>query len=751
VNGHAAVAGAPGGNARAASGRASLLFLAACGVGVGAYFLVPAPSQLVYYQLFAVAGLAAVVVGIALHRSAQKLPWVLVAGYLGCQVAADSLNNVYSVGRGEDPPYPSAADALCLGGYGFLIAGGILLGSSQGRRSLASLIDAMVIAVSFGLPIWVLLIDPLASDKSAPLLECLTTIAYPVLDVIAIGVVAHLAFARATRSRSVQLLLASIVLLLATDLVYGLQELKNLYADGGWIDAGWMIAYVLPGAAALDPSMRSEVTLPPDEGESPLSLRRLIVLSSAVMVVPFVLAARDSLHHLPVVVSASLIVGLVLSRLGLERHRFRTFAASIAERRQLEEQLRHSQKMEALGHLAGGISHDFNNLLTVITGYAELVARSLPAGSRSLDDVAEIQRAGERATALTRRLLAFSGRQMVAPAEVDVCDMLTQLEGVLRTTLGERIRLVTAFRASDARVLIDPSRLEQVILNLVINARDAMQGHGTLTIELADAKPPAPGGPQPLVLRVTDTGQGIDPGIRERIFEPFVTTKARGAGTGLGLSTVYSIIAEAGGTISVESTAGEGARFDVTLPRSLTGLKSPTATVVEPPVVGRQGRILVAEDEDAVRGYMAAVLRRHGYEIIATEDGRAAVSAAFAMAPPPDLFVSDIVMPHLDGPGAASLLRERWPGLPVLFVSGYVEDPSSQTDVARLGAIVLEKPLRPAQLISTIDHVMGEARRATMVESTLRGVDVSRSGIDPSGTASQSASSPASQLEEVER
>ncbi len=368
------------------------------------------------------------------------------------------------------------------------------------------------------------------------------------------------------------------------------------------------------------------------------------------------------------------------------------------DRRSLEAQLTHSQRMESLGRLAGGVAHDFNNLLTAITGYAELLLHRLPEGEeRSRRAVGEIVRAADRAADLTRQLLAFSRRQVVEPRVVDLNVGLADVLGMLDRLLGEDVRVELELSEEPLPVRVDPAQVEQVIMNLAVNARDAMPGGGTLTIRTATTD--TPHGPF-AQLEVRDTGTGIPEEVLDHVFEPFFTTKEEGRGTGLGLATVYGIVTQAGGTVTVSSEPGRGTVFRVLLPRvdpdRATAGRGRSGGDV--PQAAGWGRVAVVEDDPVVRGLAAEHLREEGYEVVAFSSAEDA-EAALAGAAPVDLLLTDVVLPGIRGPELAARLRRRWPGLQVVFVTGHADS------AGLAGATVVPKPFR----LEVLAAVVGEA------------------------------------------
>jgi PAS domain S-box-containing protein len=384
------------------------------------------------------------------------------------------------------------------------------------------------------------------------------------------------------------------------------------------------------------------------------------------------------------------------------------FLVDITRQKLLEEQLRRAQRMEELGLLAGGVAHDFNNLLTAISGYTRLALAHIDDPARCRSDLAEVEAAADRAADLTRRLLAFGRRQVLEHEVVDLNEIVVETRQLLVPLIGEGIRVVTALEPGLGAVRADPGQLGQVIVNLVVNARDAMTGGGTITISTANARIDGAGGPaEPgdyVRLSVTDTGWGIDPAAAEHLFDPFFTTKGVGRGTGLGLAMVYGIVEQSGGTVLVESEPGHGAEFRVLLPRSY---ETPRAVRREPGrAAGGSETVLLVEDDDVVRRLTAEMLERQGYRVLVA----AGPSEALAVEEPWDVLLTDVVMPGMSGPELAERLRERLPGARVLFVSGY-----SGQAVAReggLGGELLEKPFTAEELARKVRTVLEETRVA---------------------------------------
>ena len=385
------------------------------------------------------------------------------------------------------------------------------------------------------------------------------------------------------------------------------------------------------------------------------------------------------------------------------------------EQRELERRLAESQKMEAIGKLAGGIAHDFNNMLTSILGYASMIQEDAPPRSAIRDQAIQIRRAAENAATLTHKLLAFSRKQVLQPDPVDFRSMLGNLLRMVRGVVGEDVKVTTQIGEDLWPVFVDPAQLEQSILNLALNARDAMPKGGTLQISARNA--PRPNGERRpdvdvkpgdyVQITVTDTGIGMDETTKRRMFEPFFTTKPPGKGTGLGLSMVYGFIRQCGGFISVLSTPGQGTSIELLLPRAieLTHVAAPNALVdttrSAAPVAAT---ILVAEDEEGVRLLALETLRRRGYRVLSASSGEEAVQIASAFDGTIHLLLSDVVMPGMKGPELAERLRAMRPGIRVLLMSGYATDVVTATHLK--DTTLLSKPFSPAVLTKAVKAVL---------------------------------------------
>jgi two-component system cell cycle sensor histidine kinase/response regulator CckA len=385
-------------------------------------------------------------------------------------------------------------------------------------------------------------------------------------------------------------------------------------------------------------------------------------------------------------------------------------------RRMLEERLRQSQKMEAIGQLAGGVAHDFNNLLTAISGFAQFAVRRLGDDHPARPDIDHVVRAAKRAERLTGQLLAFSRRKEVQPRAVDLNTAVSELEPMLRTLIGEDVEIRLCLADDLWPATIDPTAVDQVVVNLAVNARDAMPDGGCITIETSNATldesyglnhgarvPPG----EYTLLVVSDTGIGMPPEILERIFEPFFTTKATGKGTGLGLSTCYGIVKQAGGYLWAYSEPGLGTTFKVYLPRADRPAVQP-APPLELRTISGTETVLVAEDDAQVRELVVQTLRGQGYRVLEAASGEDAMTIAAHRGDEIDLLLSDVIMTDCSGPRIAEQLVIAWPRMRVLFMSGYTANVMAERGLLTASAKILRKPFMPADLLREVRQVLGE-------------------------------------------
>jgi len=397
-----------------------------------------------------------------------------------------------------------------------------------------------------------------------------------------------------------------------------------------------------------------------------------------------------------------------------ELRELKSYLFDVTERKKLEEQLRQSQKIEAVGRLAGGIAHDFNNLLTAILGYSSLMLKRMGERDPLRRNLLEIRKAGDRAASLTHQLLAFSRKQVLLPEILDLNTVVSGLDGMLRRLIGEDIDLVTILHPGLGKVRADPGQMEQVIVNLAVNARDAMPLGGKLTIEaqniiLDDSFVHEHVGAQPgpyVILSVRDTGAGMDRETREHIFEPFFTTKGPGKGTGLGLATVYGIVKQSGGYIAVSSEPGRGTSFEVYLPRVPAGDEASLRSPQDLRVKHGSETVLLVEDEDTVRGLARTILEDCGYRVLVATRGAEALRIAESHLGPIHLMLTDVVMPGMSGSELAERLCPSYPGMRLLYMSGYTDEAILPHGVLEPGGAFLQKPFTPEALAGKVREVL---------------------------------------------
>jgi signal transduction histidine kinase/ActR/RegA family two-component response regulator len=468
---------------------------------------------------------------------------------------------------------------------------------------------------------------------------------------------------------------------------------------------------------------RWDLILSADDGGPLGPLAALAILHEAGADIPLVAVSGDapeeSLLEVLKAGAADYVRRNHLSRLGVTVSRELSQAEGRRERNRLEQQFRQAQKMEAVGRLAGGVAHDFNNLLTVITGYAELLLSSdLEASQRTA--LQEIQRAAERGGALTHQLLAFSRGQPFTARTVQLNTLIVRMQKMLSRLIGEDIELIAVAAAEPATIRTDPGQLEQVVMNLVVNARDAMPGGGKLVIETANAQVDQTyAGPNVdlkpgsyIVLAISDTGMGMDPETVTHLFEPFFTTKAPGKGTGLGLATAYGIVKQSGGAISVYSEPGRGTTIKIYLPAAEA--KAAVEASGQGPAAALRGSetILVLEDEARVRKLVCEVLAGRGYRVLEAVRGEEAIRMAREHKGRIHLLLTDVVMPEMSGPQALEQIRARHPNVKVLFMSGYTDEAMVHHGILDSGAAFLQKPFLPETLARKVLEVLASQASA---------------------------------------
>jgi two-component system, cell cycle sensor histidine kinase and response regulator CckA len=395
----------------------------------------------------------------------------------------------------------------------------------------------------------------------------------------------------------------------------------------------------------------------------------------------------------------------------------------ITEQKRLESQLQQAQKMEAVGRLAGGIAHDFNNLLTVILGYSSSILQKLDEKDPLRSKVSEIETAGQRAANLTSQLLAFSRKQILQPQTLELNTVVSNIGQMLRRLLGEDIQIALHLDGALGQIQADPTQLEQVLVNMAVNARDAMPHGGQLVIETHNTEvsrelafaPGIPPGPY-VVLVVTDTGCGMDEATKARVFEPFFTTKEVGKGTGLGLSMALGVVQQSGGTVTVYSELGIGTTFRIYLPRWNTPTSQAEGageSKTLPP--GEGATILLVEDEGRVRTLAREVLSDAGYAVSEASNGKEALKIAESSIDAPALVLTDVVMPEMSGPELADMLRKKWPRLPIVFTSGYTDHALLVRSALQRDTPFLQKPYTPVSLLEQVAGVLKPTSRPTVL------------------------------------
>jgi two-component system, cell cycle sensor histidine kinase and response regulator CckA len=388
-----------------------------------------------------------------------------------------------------------------------------------------------------------------------------------------------------------------------------------------------------------------------------------------------------------------------------------------------EEQLRQAQKMEAIGRLAGGVAHDFNNLLTAIIGYTDLISERLTPDDQSARDVAEIRRAADRAASLTRQLLAFGRKQFLNPTVLDLNETVSGLLEMLPRVIGENIHTTARLAADLARVRADASQMEQVFVNLVLNARDAMPMGGHLSIETANvelnderiaAESLTLTANRYVMMAIADTGVGMDAATRARAFEPFFTTKPTGKGTGLGLATVYGIVDQSGGGIALDTAPGRGTTVRIYLPITDAAVDTPKPDMGRAVIARGTETLLLVEDNDAVRDLTAKALRRRGYTVHEARTAEDALEWSAGTEITPALLVTDVIMPGLNGPGLAERLLEKYPTLRVLYMSGYTDDADTKAvqGTSLNETLLLQKPFTPGKLAEYVRMALDNTTEA---------------------------------------
>jgi signal transduction histidine kinase/ActR/RegA family two-component response regulator len=612
-------------------------------------------------------------------------------------------------------PIPSVADGLWLAMYPLFLAALIALMRSRLRNGGARVwLDGGIAGLALAsLSAALVLPSVLSASAGSSTVALMTNVAYPIGDMVLLGaVVAALAAGQWRLDRMWGSLAIGLAAFTVTDGLFLFQNANGTYVVGTWVDAGWLLAGILVATAAsqLLPQRAAVTTRAPGALLVPSAFGSLalavLIWDHFERVTPIALVL-SSASVAAVVVRMALTSSENLRMLGRLRQEAESLALKneqLLEVDHLKDELRQAQKMEALGQLAGGVAHDFNNLLTVLAGHAELLRPKVATDDSATRQLDAIATATERATELTRRLLTFSTRQVTQTATADLNDAVLEAREIMAPALGTSIRLVTALEIDLQPVRLDPGQLSQVLVNLVLNARDAMPKGGTIEIATS-ARGAALDDRQGFVLlTVTDTGEGMDESTRARIFEPFFTTKGTERGTGLGLATVYGIVESTGGYIAVESTLGVGSTFRLSLPTAAAAAAPYLPDdETEHPLLPQ--RVLLVEDEREVRQLVVQQLESHGHTVVAVPTPMQALElfepGEF------DVLITDVVMARMNGWELAQRVRTQQDDLPVLLMSGYT-DGAVDLRGASASTAFLQKPFTRDELEAKMLQVVTE-------------------------------------------
>jgi signal transduction histidine kinase/ActR/RegA family two-component response regulator len=648
---------------------------------------------------------------------AERGAWFLVA--LGIASWAGG-NAYYSLFLIDVVPFPvpSVADGLWLAQYPFALAAVIVLMRSrltaQGARVW---LDGSIAGLSMAaLSAAVVLPPVLTSAAHASLAQLMTDVAYPVGDMIVLGAVAGAIAVRSWRlDRMWGILALGFLAFTAADGIYVVEAAKGTYVVGTLLDAGWLLGALLLAAAAWQPIGRHVL----ERRES----RRVLLLPLSFGSLALGLLIWDHYERLTAIalILSSAAIAAVVMRMTLASSenvrmlgRLREEAGVLAVKNEqllevdrLKDELRRSQQTEALGQLAGGVAHDFNNLLTVITGYAELLRPKLmvdPSATRQVDAIAT---ATQRASELTRQLLTFSRRQVVETSEVDLNEVVLETREMLTAALGGLVRLETTLADDLSPISADRGQVSQVLVNLVLNARDAMPDGGTIEVTTGGCRrnSTAPEN-DAVLLTVSDSGEGIDEATQAKMFEPFFSTKGRDYGTGLGLSIVHGIVEDSGGSITVDSEIGAGTTFHLSFPSITSSAATPLRADTEDAHAVRSLRVLLVEDEQEVRNLVYEQLESLSHTVVAAPTPAQALEL-FGIGQF-DVLVTDVVMPGLDGWQLARQIREQEHNLPVVLMSGYTNNAIDSIDAADVfgSTVFLSKPFTGDALAAKISAVV---------------------------------------------
>jgi signal transduction histidine kinase/ActR/RegA family two-component response regulator len=656
----------------------------------------------------------------------ERTAWALLGLGIVLWAAGNLYYSLYLIDR-VPLPIPSIADGLWLSQYPVSVLAVVLLMRSRNTADDARVwLDGGIAGLAVSAAIAAIVLPSvLGASGEASAAVFLTNVAYPVGDMVLLGSIgAALAVRHWRLNRTWGMLALGFVAFALSDSLFLITLARGTYVVGTIIDAGWLLGGICFATAAWQPVEQLAVTerrgrfallLPAAFGSMALAVliwdhfERVttvaLVLSSAsvaAVLARMMLAVRENLR--------------MVARLRQEAQALSMKNEELLEVDGLKESLRQAQKMEALGQLAGGVAHDFNNLLTVISGYASLLRADVAGNANALGKVDAIATAGERANDLTRQLLTFSPQQVVQMSLLDLNQSVLETKSLISSALGDDIDLELRLAADLPPIRADAGQISQVLVNLVLNARDAMPQGGRVEITTATEPFDERGS---IRLTVTDTGSGIDPETRGRIFEPFFSTKGKN-GTGLGLATVYGIVERAGGSIAVDSTPGAGSTFSLVFPVAQSAPHSQPraggAAEADPPMCQR---ILLVEDERAVRELLAAQLEDLGHDVVAAPTP---ARACEIYEPHPydfDVVVTDVVMPGIDGWHLAKRLRAERPDLPVVLISGYTNGAFDALDVDGSTAF-LQKPFSIGALDENIQAVVGTQRSRQRIFSASR-------------------------------
>jgi signal transduction histidine kinase len=614
-----------------------------------------------------------------------------------------------------DPPYLL---------YYPLVLGGLLAfprAPRSGTDALKFWLDVLVVMLAGTIVVWYLILEPIVHEAGASSLLKAVSLSYPVGDLIVLyGITALVLRDPEAPSRpALYCLVAGLSAALLGDLSYAYANISGNYQSGFPVDALWGTEAFL-FAVAVQHHRRASRQSSSEPGEArPASLEASHMPYAAIVLACALLLwiARDYwLTSLSVMlVTAVVLIALVVARQIVAQREIEAMAAAQIAR---EEKLREAQKMEAIGRLAGGVAHDFNNQLTAILGFARLLEMERGTGDTKLY-LGEIIRAAERSATLTHQLLAYSRRQILQPEVIQINRVIERIDLLLRKLISPDIELRLMLGPDTGHIEADPAQLEQAVINLALNARDAMAGGGTLsirtearriTVPLESTMGTIPPGSY-AVLTMTDSGHGIEEALLERIFEPFFTTKEQGKGTGLGLSMALGVVDQSGGYMTVRSGVGRGTTFEVLLPH--VSEPQPEAPARYPGAVVRgQGTVLLVEDEPSVRTLTGRLLRRSGFEVIEAEDGEAALELWTRHADVIDVVLTDLSMPRLGGRELVRALREKQISVPAIFMTGHMHhlpELDATVDMPYYvfdeGPLIL-KPFEPTVLIATINKAI---------------------------------------------